>query len=184
MDVYLYIKTDPGLATTVMNGLAESGAVSRAAVVTGTFDVFARIDNIKWDDLADRLVGRVHRMPGVVSTETVAAISPDAVAVKINPLPLPLRTVTDKKVALVFASIEAGSAAETLPSLARVNGVVGMALVTGAHDVILQVVGRSIDEIAGKVLREIHQIAGVKNTATALVLRLTPLAGRTARRKK
>lgn len=176
MDVYLFIQTEPGLATTVMNSIVDAGMVSRAAIVTGPFDVFARIDGIEWDELAGRLVDGVHRVPGIVRTETAAALDPTTVMDTTIPIiKMPLRAATRDRVALVFASLQRGTAAEAVPALARTKGVLGLALITGNHDVLLQVAGRSIEEIAGTIMNRIHAIPGVMKTSTALVLRATPL---------
>ncbi|MCA1831814.1 MAG: Lrp/AsnC ligand binding domain-containing protein [Actinomycetota bacterium] len=183
MDVFLFIKTEPGLAHSVMNSIVDSNSVTRAAVVTGSFDVFARIDDISWDQLAARVLEGVQRTPGVVRTESAVAIPPESLAISGPVITMPLRGATTQRVALVFASLDAGTARSAVPELVRIKGVLGLALISGKHDLILQVAGRGIEQIAGTVVRRIQEIPGVRKTSTALVLHSTPRVAAPKRRR-
>ena len=44
MDAYVLLQTEPGLAPTVMNALAESGVVDRALCITGDLDALSLLD--------------------------------------------------------------------------------------------------------------------------------------------
>ena len=181
MDLYLFIQTEPGLATTVMNTLTESKAVTRAASVTGAFDVFARIDDVDFDELTTRLVDRVQRTPGVVRTITAAGLSAEVMS--IWPVPtMPLRVDPALPQALVFVRLQPGSGTVAVERLAHSKSVLSFALLTGEYDAVMQVSGRTIEDIAKKVLRDIQTVPGVVSTSTSLVAAVTPLPGR-GRRK-
>ncbi len=186
MDAYVLLQTEPGLASTVMNALVESDIVDRALCITGTADVFARINDVDWAELKDRLLNRLQRVPGVVRSSTHIAVSASAVA---RGLVIPHHVIffpiaDDTISALVFVQIAPGSAREVVRAVRDLKGVLAMALVTGEHDLIVQVRGTSIDRLASAVLQQIQTIPGVTATSTSLVLAATPLRKTKPRRRK
>ena len=185
MDAYVLLQTEPGLATTVMNALTDSGLVDRALCITGDHDVFARVNNVEWSELKDRLLNRLQRVPGVVRSSTSVVVPADAVARGTVPRMPVFHRIADKTIgALVFLNVEAGSARDVLRSGRDQKGVIGLAVVTGAHDMIVQVEGRSIERLANTVLSDLQTIPGVTNTTTALILAATPLREAAPRRRK
>ena len=177
MDVYLFIKTEPGLAGLVMEQIVESGTATRAAVVTGAFDVFARIDDISWDDLADRVLHGVHRIPGVRKTVSAPSISLDQVAAVLPPLPKPFwgkPTRGESRQALVFCKIAAGTAATVAQGLLSRKWVIGATFILGDHDLILQVAGRDYEQLTERIVSEITSMPEITSTRTMLVVRATP----------
>jgi DNA-binding Lrp family transcriptional regulator len=191
MDVYLFIQTEPGMATSVMNALVESKAVTRAAAITGKHDVFARIDNVEFDDLGARLVDVVQRTPGVLRTTTAAGL-PVSAALSGRakgpsfPIPtMPLRSAPKQPQALVFLRTQPGMGEAALRKLAQARSVLSLALLTGDYDAVLQIAGPNLEAIARKVMREIHSVPGVLSTTTSLVAAITPLvAPAPARRRR
>ena len=176
MDAYVLLQTEPGLAPTVMNALDESGLVDRALCITGDHDVFARVNDIEWSDLKDRLLNRLQRVPGVVRSSTSLVVPTSSVARTTGPRMPVFHRVADNTIsALVFINIEAGAARDVVRAIAAHKGVLGLAVVTGGYDVIVQVEGRSIERLANTVLSDLQTIPGVTNTTTALILAATPL---------
>jgi DNA-binding Lrp family transcriptional regulator len=64
------------------------------------------------------------------------------------------------------------------------KGVLGLAVVTGEYDLIVQVQGRTIERLANTVLQEIQTIPGVTSTSTSLILAATPLRETKRRARK
>ncbi|HLW16185.1 MAG TPA: Lrp/AsnC ligand binding domain-containing protein [Actinomycetota bacterium] len=186
MDAYVLLQTGPGLATTVMNALVESEVVDRALCITGDADVFARVNDVDWPDLKDRLLNKLQRVPGVVRSSTHVVVPTGAVARGAVPRhPVFVRIADEKTIhALVFVQIAAGSARETVRAVRDMKGLLGLAVVTGEYDLILQVAARSIDQLATTVLQQIHTIPGVTSTKTSLILAATPLRERKTRARK
>ena len=192
MDAYVLLQTEPGLATTVMNALVEADVVDRALCITGDADVFARINDIDWPGLKDRLLNKLQRVPGVVRSSTHVVVPTGAVARGQVPLHPVFARIADEKTiyALVFVQIAAGSARDTVRAVREMKGLLGLAVVTGEYDLILQVSARSIEQLATTVLQQIHTVPGVTSTKTSLILASTPLrqpksrARKPARRRK
>ena len=183
MDAYVLLQTEPGLATTVMNALVESDLVDRALCITGDADVFARINDVSWSELRDRLLNRLQRVPGVVRSSTSFVVPTAAVARGLSPKFPVFHRIADADVhGLVFAGIASGSAHEVVRSVRALKGVLGLAVVTGEYDLIIQVQGRSIEQLATTVLQQIQTIPGITSTSTSLILAATPLR-ETKRRK-
>jgi DNA-binding Lrp family transcriptional regulator len=186
VDAYILIQTEPGLATTVMDSLVEGGVVDRALAITGSHDVFARINDVEWEELTDRLLYRLQRVPGVVRSSS-SVVVPDATRMRggekaFYPV---FHVIARREIhALVFAKTESGTARDVAKVARSIPGVLGLALVTGDHDLIIQISGRSIERIATTVLREVQAIPGISTTSTSLILAATPLTTPTPARRK
>jgi DNA-binding Lrp family transcriptional regulator len=176
VDAYVLLQTEPGLATIVMNSLVESGVVDRALAVTGEADVFARINNLEWNELTDRLLNRLQRVPGIVRSSTSIVVPTRAVVPGTAPAHPVFHELRGAGIyALVFVKIAAGSARDVVKSVRAMKSVLGLAVVTGDHDLIVQVHGRTIERLAATVLSDIQAIPGVTSTTTSLILAATPL---------
>jgi DNA-binding Lrp family transcriptional regulator len=176
MDAYMFIQTEPGLAAHVMGTLVESGSASRAAIVTGEFDVFARIDDVSWDQLEGRVLHGAQRIPGIVRTTTAVVMPMDTFMPGFHVPTLPLRGVparSEPRIALVFANYNSDLSPDTVRSIAGAKGVLAYAHVSGEYDAIIQVSGRDIKQISGRV-GDIRMTAGVESTNTMLVVASTP----------
>jgi DNA-binding Lrp family transcriptional regulator len=185
VDAYVLLQTEPGLASTVMNALVEGNVVNRALCITGEADVFARINNVDWAELKDRLLNRLQRVPGVVRSSTHVVVPTAAVVRGMGPKhPVYMELSPSAVDALVFVRIAPGSARETVRALNETKGVLGLAVVTGGVDLIVQVTSRSIEQLATTVLQQIHTIPGVTSTKTSLILTATPLRDGGARARK
>ncbi|MGZ4144102.1 MAG: Lrp/AsnC ligand binding domain-containing protein [Actinomycetota bacterium] len=184
MDAYILIQTEPGLATAVMNALVDGGVADRALAITGNADVFARINDVEWDDLKETLLNRLQRTPGVVRSSTSVAVPTDAVMRGVAPS-FPVHYLLSRAIdALVFVNVAAGSARAVVKALAESDAVRAMAVVTGEYDLILQVRAPSISRLATTILREIQEIPGVTSTTTSLILAGTPLSPEDAARAR
>jgi DNA-binding Lrp family transcriptional regulator len=185
MDAYVLLQTEPGLATTVMNALVEAGVVDRALCITGEADVFARMNDISWAEMQDRLLNRLQRVPGVVRSSTHVVVPTGTVArgfIPLHPVYSPLGGTSIY--GLVFVQVAAGSARDVVRSVREIKGLLGMAVVTGEYDLILQVGARTIEQLASTVLQQIHTVPGVTTTKTSLILAATPLRQSRARVRK
>jgi len=182
MDVYLFIETEPGLAGVVMDQIVASGVATRAAVVTGPFDVFARIDDISWDDLAGRVLDGVHRIPGVRRTTSAPAVHVEQVASLVLPIPTaPFWAAaprSESRIALVLCKIAAGTAETVAQTVARKKGVLAATFLVGDHDLLLQISGRDFDHLVKRVVDDLQSLPEITSTRTMLVLRSTPLVRR------
>jgi len=192
VDAYVLLQTEPGLATTVMNALVEADVIDRELCITGDADVFARINEIDWPGLKDQLLNKLQRVPGVVRSSTHVVVPTGAVARGQVPLHPVFARIADEKTiyALVFVQIAAGSARDTVRAVREMKRLLGLAVVTGEYDLILQVSARSTEQLAATVLQQIHTVPGVTSTKTSLILASTPLrqpksrARKPARRRK
>ncbi len=188
MDVYLFIQTEPGMATSVMNALVQAKAVTRAAAITGKHDVFARIDNVEFNELGTRLVDQVQRTPGVLRTTTSAGLPVSAAFTRptgISIPTMPLRTAaTSQPQALVFARVQPGMGEAALKTLSQAKSVLSLALLTGEYDAVMQVSGPTVEAIARKVMREIQTVPGIVSTTTSIVAAITPFVAPGAARAR
>ena len=185
MDAYVLLQTEPGLAPTVMNALVEGGVVDRALCITGDADVFARINGVNWNDLKDRLLNKLQRVPGVVRSSTHVVVPTATVARGAVPLHPVFSVVRDNAIsALVFVQLAAGTARETVSSVRDIKGLLGLAVVTGEYDLIVQIAAPSIERLASTVLQQLHTIPGVTSTKTSLILAATPLKETRRRARK
>jgi DNA-binding Lrp family transcriptional regulator len=178
------MQTEPGLATTVMNALVESNVVDRALCITGDADVFARINNVEWDELTDRLLNRLQRVPGVVSSST-SVVVPTRAFMAGGPMHPVFAALGGGYIdGLVFVGTAAGSTRDVVRSIRNLKGVLGLAVVTGDYDLIVQVRGRTIENLASTVLEQLQSIPGVTSTSTSLILAATPLRHAKSRARK
>jgi DNA-binding Lrp family transcriptional regulator len=184
VDAYVLLQTEPGLATTVMNALVESNVVDRALCITGDADVFARINNVEWDELTDRLLNRLQRVPGVVSSSTSVVVPTRAFAAGGPKHPVFAALGGGYIDGLVFVGTAAGSTRDVVRSARNLKGVLGLAVVTGDYDLIVQVRGRTIENLASTVLEQLQSIPGVTSTSTSLILAATPLRQAKSRARK
>jgi DNA-binding Lrp family transcriptional regulator len=175
VDAYILVQTEPGLATTVMNALVESQIVDRALAITGAHDVFARVNNVEWEELKDRLLTRVQRVPGIVRSETSIVVPTEAVARVAVPRYPVFHRIASGIDALVFVKIAAGTGKEVVRELAESGEVLGMAVTTGTYDLIVQIHAGTIQRLATTVLKRIQAIPGVVDTTTSLIVAATPL---------
>jgi DNA-binding Lrp family transcriptional regulator len=175
VDAYILVQTEPGLATTVMNALVESEIVDRALVITGAHDVFARVNDVEWDELKERLLTRLQRVPGIVRSETSIVVPAESVARIAVPRYPVFHRIASGIDALVFVKIAAGTGSDVVRELADSAEVLGMAITTGNYDLIVQIHAGSIQRLASTVLKRIQSIPGVVDTTTSLIVAATPL---------
>ncbi|MEO7804981.1 MAG: Lrp/AsnC ligand binding domain-containing protein [Actinomycetota bacterium] len=172
MDAYVFIETDPGSGSQVMDSIVDQGLAARAVSVTGRYGVIARVEGLTWDGLGTRIIDEIGRVPGVTSTTTSPIVPPETVGVVVVPIWVPFRNVQTTS-ALVLINFVPGAGADVVSSLAKVPDLVGLALIAGDSDVMVQVAGSSFDEIAANIFQNIQSISGIARTNTMLILRAT-----------
>jgi DNA-binding Lrp family transcriptional regulator len=187
LDAYVFIRTEPGLAGTVMESLVASKLAARVVAVSGAYDLIARVERLDFGSMRGRLMDGIHRVPGIRQSNTAFVVPIDAVmgpVPDIGPIPMPFRgRKWPACVALVLVGIQAGSGVDVVGSLARSKRVMGMALITGKNDLMVQVGGASLEAVARIVLRNIQSLAGVASTNTMVVLAATEPTGADSRGK-
>lgn len=183
MDAYVFIRTEPGLAGTVMESLVASKLAARVVAVSGAYDLIARVERLELSAMSGRLMDGIQRVPGIRQSNTAFVVPFEAVASGLPvPIPMPFRgKIWPKCVALVLVGIQAGSGVDVVRALAGSKRVMGMALMTGKNDLMVQVGGPSLEAVARTILREIHPLAGVASTNTMVVLAATAPVGADAR---
>ncbi|MGD0079851.1 MAG: Lrp/AsnC ligand binding domain-containing protein [Methanoregula sp.] len=65
--------------------------------------------------------------------------------------------------------IETGKEKEVKTALKKINGVKSTDFVTGTHDLLVSVEGKSYEEIVTKTLSEVRKVKGIKKTVTDFV---------------
>lgn len=74
---------------------------------------------------------------------------------------------TTRTTAFVQVRTAIGKAEDVLDAARELPGVVGIALVSGNFDILLEIEGDSIDDVGVHVMNELHQIDGIVRTHTS-----------------
>lgn len=181
MNAYVFMQTAPGRAASAMEAVVSRGLATRAVLVTGNWDVIAKIEDVEWDELGNLVPEKVGRVPGVVRTYT-APVIPTELAARLNPSNgIPIWPI-EMNSALVFAATS-GSVTETLQALHRIKAVKALALLAADWDLLIQIGGDSFEEVMTTVLRDIRAVPGIVRTSTSLILRGTEVRVPKARSK-
>lgn len=175
MDAYTFMRVDCGKVDSVLETLVRSKRVPRAVALTGRYDVVARLEDVSWDDLADFGINELGAIEGVKETTTAVAVDPRALDIVVPPLPMPIRKLEIRGGALVRARIAAGAGAELLVRLYSAEGIEAVALLTGEDDLLIQLGGETVEEVARTVVTQIHPLRGIERTATSLILKANPV---------
>lgn len=75
-DAYVHAIVDAGAVSQAASEIADIDAVADAHVVTGDFDVIARLELDDPDDLPHVVADEIHAVSGVVDTVTNVAFEP------------------------------------------------------------------------------------------------------------
>jgi len=65
--------------------------------------------------------------------------------------------------------VEIGKETEVKTALKKISGVKSTEFVTGAHDILVSVEGKTYEEIVTKTLEGVRKIKGIKKTITDFV---------------
>jgi DNA-binding Lrp family transcriptional regulator len=173
MDVYLFVQTEPGQAEGVMNSLVSEGLASRAAAVTGKFDVIARREDLSIEDLAEISLREIGRINGVRAMRTSIRLSAERFGGNLIP---PLRVPYEKGEiqAVVCGRNQPGSEQAIFQKLHGSDQFAAHAAITGEFDFMFQVRGSDIEEVASKVF-DFRSTEGVLSTSTFWILAATAL---------
>lgn len=188
MDAYTFLRIKPGLGNTVMNTLVETGIARRVVAVTGRVDLVGRIEDVSVDDLGTSLLERLGGIGGIKNSVTGFVVPPRELGAgnvswtlpfAVPPPPPPILE------ALVFVKLDAAGNFAAVKAMTKSKAVVAIALLTGDIDLMVQVRGRNLGEIAKTVFKNIRSIPGVTSTSTSIILRSTPhVAAKTRTKKK
>jgi DNA-binding Lrp family transcriptional regulator len=72
--------------------------------------------------------------------------------------------------AYVFINVQAGKAKSVISSLRRKKFVKQAHLVTGLHDAIIFIQGKSVKALANNITNGIHKVKGITKTVTCVVV--------------
>lgn len=76
IQAYVLLQTDIGASVAVSAGLAEISGVVQADVVTGPYDVIARIEAATIEDLSKVVISRIQQVPGISRMVTCTTVTP------------------------------------------------------------------------------------------------------------
>jgi hypothetical protein len=128
---------------------------------------------VSFEGLTTFCIERLGAIDGVTASSTSVVVT-SLPSSDIPKPPLPFRGTVAGRAGLVFVSIVAGAAEDVLASLSASDAVDAFALLTGDHDLLVQVEGASVEDIAKAVLSDVQSLPGVLSTSTSLVLAATP----------
>ena len=74
VEAIVLVQTEVGDSVAVARAVAELGGVTAADVVTGPYDVIARVEADDIDELGRMVVSRIQSVPGVTRTLTCPII--------------------------------------------------------------------------------------------------------------
>jgi len=72
----------------------------------------------------------------------------------------------------VLLTIEIGKAESVIEALEQIPGVIRADAVTGPYDAIVYIEANDLGELTRKILHDIHNIDGVIDTTTAIVVEM------------
>lgn len=75
-DAYVHVIVEPGAVGRAAEGIQNSDAVEAVHLVTGEFDLIARLELGSKDDIAGVVTEEIHSVSGVFETETSVAFEP------------------------------------------------------------------------------------------------------------
>lgn len=76
-EAFVLIKTETGRSKEVLNSLKRIDEVVKACIVTGAYDIIAIVRaRDAYFIVRNIILGRIHKIPGVVSTSTAFAFEP------------------------------------------------------------------------------------------------------------
>jgi Lrp/AsnC family transcriptional regulator for asnA, asnC and gidA len=84
--VYVLISVKRGLARPVETALRKIPEVVEASIVSGRYDVFAKLQGKDLSSITDAILDKIHKIEGVVRTETLIALSLDITGEEPTPL--------------------------------------------------------------------------------------------------
>ncbi len=176
MDAFVLLRTEPGRTRELADraaGLAGSG-IRQSVVLTGEWDVLVAVEVEGLRELGAVLLDQLLTDDGLSESQTAVALSSPLI-----PLPMPVRGVEDVT-ALVMAKLDPSAGREhpggwnawiggVGEALASTPSVVGAALVTGEHDLIIEVGAATWDACSEGILG-VASLPGVAATSTAVAV--------------
>ena len=75
--VYVLVNVKRGVVKDVLKELSGLKGVSEASIVSGRYDMFAKIEGESLPVITDTIINRIHKIAGVERTETLIALDLD-----------------------------------------------------------------------------------------------------------
>ncbi|MEW6070598.1 MAG: Lrp/AsnC ligand binding domain-containing protein [Candidatus Thermoplasmatota archaeon] len=73
--VYVLINVKRGAAKKVESALRKLECVTETSIVSGRYDVFAKVEGKSLAEITDIIINKIHKMEGVERTESLIALS-------------------------------------------------------------------------------------------------------------
>jgi DNA-binding Lrp family transcriptional regulator len=170
VEAFLYVRTQPGAALTVLGALLGHHGVRRAILVIGRWDILALIEAADMAALARTVLSGVHQLDGVVQTMTAPIVPMSAMAgVGLGFGTAGPPTLLRGDASLVHLKAAPGTVPELLERLAEMDEVTGIAAIAGPHDLLVEI-RRPWDVASQTILEKIHPLPGVRSTETMMAL--------------
>lgn len=75
--VYVLINVNRGAVKNVLKEISNLKGISEASIVSGRYDMFAKIEGESLPVITDMIINRIHKIEGVERTETLIALDMD-----------------------------------------------------------------------------------------------------------
>ncbi len=75
--VYVLINVKRGAVKHVLKEISSLNNISEVSIVSGRYDMFAKIEGESLPVITDMIVNRIHKIDGVEKTETLIALDMD-----------------------------------------------------------------------------------------------------------
>ncbi|MBY8996597.1 MAG: Lrp/AsnC ligand binding domain-containing protein [Candidatus Thorarchaeota archaeon] len=80
--------------------------------------------------------------------------------------------MTDKVLAYILMDIELGKTDDVVDALRKIDQATTIAVTTGGYDVVVLLETSNLEELYEITVRKIHKIPGIKETQTAVVVKI------------
>ncbi|NVM28067.1 MAG: Lrp/AsnC ligand binding domain-containing protein [Candidatus Helarchaeota archaeon] len=75
-------------------------------------------------------------------------------------------------IAFVTIKVQVGKIKEVLTEIRKIDNVLEAYSITGPYDIIIKIQGDNLENVAKMIVTKVHEIAGVQDTVTYLVIDL------------
>lgn len=75
-------------------------------------------------------------------------------------------------IAFVTIKVQVGKIKEVLTEIRKIENVLEAYSITGPYDIIIKIQGENLENVAKMIVTKVHEIAGVQDTVTYLVIDL------------
>ncbi|MHA1358085.1 MAG: Lrp/AsnC family transcriptional regulator [Candidatus Helarchaeota archaeon] len=75
-------------------------------------------------------------------------------------------------IGFVTIKVQVGRVREILSQIRKIQNVIEAYSITGSYDIIIKIEGDNLEDVAKMIVTKIHEISGVQDTVTYLVIDL------------